>query len=127
MGLGWVGVGLGLGLGWVGVGLGLGLGWGWVGVWLGLGWGWVGLGLGDDLVTSLGRWTSGCLGGNREAKSMYVPHPPMAIRNTAIRNRVSQSGSRQFEKVKNLSTTNKKSECLDRPKNFLLRRGGYQY
>ena len=28
--------------------------------------------LGADLVTTLGRWTSGCLGGNREAKSIYV-------------------------------------------------------
>ena len=54
--------------------MGLGWGWGWVGLGLGLGWGWVGvgvgLGLGDDLATSLGRWTSGCLGGNREAKSI---------------------------------------------------------
>ena len=27
--------------------------------------------LGADLVTALDRWTSGCLGGNPEAKSIY--------------------------------------------------------
>ena len=47
-------------LGWVGLGR-----WTWLRRWVGLGW------VGQvDLVTSLGRWASSCLGGNREAKSI---------------------------------------------------------